>query len=117
MHSLPIIAIRPNVELKTRPKQLLGYLPSDIVLPTFREDFTLPSLISKMFDINRVIWERIGSSKMQNGQLWKSHKFQTYEILQRRVKLALKKGNKKILKVLKWWLKFSEMCPLKNLRS
>ncbi len=27
------IAIQPNLELKTRPKQLLGSLPLDIVLP------------------------------------------------------------------------------------
>ncbi len=33
MHLLPIVAIQPNLELKTRPKQLLGSLPLDIVLP------------------------------------------------------------------------------------
>ncbi len=31
MHQRPI---RPNLELETRPKQLLGYLPFDIALPT-----------------------------------------------------------------------------------
>jgi hypothetical protein len=34
MHLLPSVAIRPNLELKTRPKQLLGSLPLVIVLPT-----------------------------------------------------------------------------------
>jgi hypothetical protein len=35
MHFLPGIAIQPNLELKTRPKQLLGSLPLVIVLPTY----------------------------------------------------------------------------------
>jgi hypothetical protein len=34
MHLLHSIAIRPNLELKTRSKQLLGSLPLDIMLPT-----------------------------------------------------------------------------------
>ncbi len=33
MHLPNSIAIQPNLELKTRPKQLLGSLPLDIVLP------------------------------------------------------------------------------------
>jgi hypothetical protein len=33
MHLLSSVAIRPNLELKTRPKQLLGSLPLDIALP------------------------------------------------------------------------------------
>jgi hypothetical protein len=33
MHSLNSVAIRPNLELKTQPKQLLGSLPLDIALP------------------------------------------------------------------------------------
>jgi hypothetical protein len=33
MHLLHSIAIWPNLELKTRPKQLLGSLPLDITLP------------------------------------------------------------------------------------
>jgi hypothetical protein len=33
MHLLPSVAIRPNLELKTRPKQLLGSLPLVIGLP------------------------------------------------------------------------------------
>ncbi len=33
MHLLPSVAIQPNLELKTRPKQLLGYLPLGIALP------------------------------------------------------------------------------------
>jgi hypothetical protein len=32
MHLLPGVAKQPNLELKTRPKQLLGSLPLDIVL-------------------------------------------------------------------------------------
>ena len=32
MHLLSCVTIRPNLELKTRPKQLLGSLPLDIVL-------------------------------------------------------------------------------------
>ena len=33
MHLLPSVAIQPNLELKTRPKQLLGSLLLVIVLP------------------------------------------------------------------------------------
>jgi hypothetical protein len=33
MHLLPAVAIKPNLELKTQPKQLLGSLPLVIVLP------------------------------------------------------------------------------------
>jgi hypothetical protein len=33
MHLLCRIAMQPNLELKTQPKQLLGSLPLDIVLP------------------------------------------------------------------------------------
>jgi hypothetical protein len=33
MHLLPGVAKQPNLELKTRPKQLLGSLPLVIVLP------------------------------------------------------------------------------------
>ncbi len=33
MHLLHSLAIWPNLELKTQPKQLLGYLPLDIALP------------------------------------------------------------------------------------
>ncbi len=33
MHLLPGIAIQPNLELKTPPKQLLGSLPLVIALP------------------------------------------------------------------------------------
>jgi hypothetical protein len=43
MHLLHNIAIRPNVELETRPKQHLGYLPLVIALP-----------VSTIFDKNRI---------------------------------------------------------------
>ncbi len=33
MHLLHSVAMRPNLELKTRAKQLLGSLPLDIALP------------------------------------------------------------------------------------
>jgi len=33
MHLLPSVAIWPNLELKTQPKQLLGSLPLVIALP------------------------------------------------------------------------------------
>ncbi len=33
MHLLPSVAIQPNLELKTRAKQLLGSLPLVITLP------------------------------------------------------------------------------------
>jgi hypothetical protein len=35
MHLLHSVAIQPNLELKTRPKQLLGSLPLVIALPDF----------------------------------------------------------------------------------
>ncbi len=33
LHLLPGVAVQPNLELKTQPKQLLRSLPLDIVLP------------------------------------------------------------------------------------
>ncbi len=33
MHLVHSVEIQPNLELKSRPKQLLGYLPLDIPLP------------------------------------------------------------------------------------
>ncbi len=41
MHLLNSVAIRPDLELKTRPKQLLGSLPLDIVLPGICKLFQL----------------------------------------------------------------------------
>ncbi len=38
MHLLPGVAIQPNLELKTRPKQLLGSLPLVIALPDLTLD-------------------------------------------------------------------------------
>jgi hypothetical protein len=35
MHLIRSIALRPNLELKTRLKQLLGSLPLDITLPAY----------------------------------------------------------------------------------
>jgi hypothetical protein len=37
MHLLPSVAIQPNLELKTRPKQLLGSLPLVIPLPALAD--------------------------------------------------------------------------------
>jgi len=34
MRLLPSVAMQPNIELKTRPKQLLGSLPLVIALPS-----------------------------------------------------------------------------------
>jgi hypothetical protein len=34
MHLLHSVALLPNLELKTRPKQLLGSLPLDVALPS-----------------------------------------------------------------------------------
>ncbi len=39
MHLLSNVAIRPNLEMKTRPKQLLGYLPLNIALPDIIDEF------------------------------------------------------------------------------
>jgi hypothetical protein len=36
MHLLPGVAIQPNLELKTRPKPVLGSLPLAFVLPDNR---------------------------------------------------------------------------------
>jgi hypothetical protein len=41
MHLLPGVAIQPNLELKTQPKQLLGSLPLVIVLPSYSIWFSL----------------------------------------------------------------------------
>ena len=39
MHLLPSVAIQPNLELKTWPKQLLGSLPLVIVLPELTQKY------------------------------------------------------------------------------
>jgi len=39
MHLLPSVAIQPNLELKTWPKQLLGSLPLVIVLPKLTQQY------------------------------------------------------------------------------
>ncbi len=45
MHLLRNVAIRPNLELKALPKQLLGSLPLDITLPrSVSLDLALPGL-------------------------------------------------------------------------
>ncbi len=41
MHLLSSVVIQPNLELKTRPIQLLGSLQSDIVLPSIACTFSL----------------------------------------------------------------------------
>jgi len=46
MHLLPGIAIQPNLELKTWPKQLLGSLPLVIALPALAY-FTTPLVTTK----------------------------------------------------------------------
>jgi hypothetical protein len=43
MHLLSSVAIQPNLELKTRPKQLLGSLPLVIALPDSVHGQTLAS--------------------------------------------------------------------------
>jgi hypothetical protein len=40
MHLLHSIAIWPNLELKTRPRQFLGYVPQSIVLPALSDKLT-----------------------------------------------------------------------------
>ncbi len=42
MHLRPGVAKKPNLELKTWPKQLLGSLPLVIALPAFFALFSLP---------------------------------------------------------------------------
>jgi hypothetical protein len=39
MHLLPAVAIQPNLELKTQPKQLLGSLPLVTALPDLSYEF------------------------------------------------------------------------------
>jgi len=43
MHLLSGVAIQPNLELKTRPKQLLGSLPLVIALPSKSIKLPLPA--------------------------------------------------------------------------
>jgi hypothetical protein len=52
MHLQPSVAIRPNLELKTQPKQLLGSLPLVIVLPDTTNSIcvTLPKVANSSCD-------------------------------------------------------------------
>ncbi len=52
MHLLPGVAIRPNLELKTRPKQLLGSLLLIIALPGLVYKSTFKAKIDLKKDIN-----------------------------------------------------------------
>jgi hypothetical protein len=57
MHLLPGVAIQPNLELKTRPKQPLGSLPLVVVLPgqlvsqsvSMRDYYINSSIYNKLF--------------------------------------------------------------------
>jgi hypothetical protein len=46
MHLLPSVTIQPNLELKTRPKQLLGSLPLVIALPARTQSLEQVSLFN-----------------------------------------------------------------------
>ncbi len=46
MHLLPSVAIQPNLELKTQPKQLLGSLPLVIAHPDEHNQIILDSIPS-----------------------------------------------------------------------
>jgi hypothetical protein len=57
MHLQLSVAIQPNLELKTRPKQLLGYLPLVIALPDWSNaelstDKTGPRFDNNLFENN-----------------------------------------------------------------
>ncbi len=57
MHLLSSVSIRPDLELKTRPKQLLGSFPLDNVLPRICKLFQLSvmyfsSLLGKFVSYN-----------------------------------------------------------------
>jgi len=51
MHFLRSIVIRPNLELKTRPKQLLGSLPLDVALPRQLDFEQLYRICPVLFDM------------------------------------------------------------------
>jgi hypothetical protein len=52
MHLLPGVAIQPNLELKTRPKQVLGSLPLAFALP----GLTLKGLHLLRFGAKKLLW-------------------------------------------------------------
>ncbi len=54
MHLLPRIAIRHNLELKTRPKQLLGYLLLVIVLPQIGSESNVQKVVVKEAWVGKV---------------------------------------------------------------
>ena len=59
MHLLPGVAMKPNLELKTRPKQLLGSLPLVIALPAL----SIPHSVS-MHDYVKYARENISLKKI-----------------------------------------------------
>jgi hypothetical protein len=74
MHLLPGVAIQPNLQLKTRPKQLLGSLPLDITLPASSyQDRELESNYLWLFGPfisykeNEVLWKTPSSSLPQQN--------------------------------------------------
>jgi hypothetical protein len=58
MHILCSISNRPNLELKTRPRQLLAPLPLDVVLPNYAD-------ILKM----RLYWQKAADIFVVSGNL------------------------------------------------
>jgi hypothetical protein len=51
MHVLLCIAIRPNLELKTQPKRLLGFLPFVIILHGYIKPFSLLNSFATWLDV------------------------------------------------------------------
>jgi hypothetical protein len=55
MHLLPSVAIQPNLEMKTQPKQLLGSLPLVIALPVSPHTKMVISELVKFFSLTNPV--------------------------------------------------------------
>ncbi len=53
-HLLRRIEIRPNLGLKTRPKQLLGYLPLVITLPEIGSESNVQKVVAEEAWVGKV---------------------------------------------------------------
>jgi hypothetical protein len=69
MHLLPSIQIQPNLELKTRPKQLLGSLRLVTALPELTKQYPIS------FETN---WQKMKIQKIEMKQQKPKHAFDAF---------------------------------------
>jgi hypothetical protein len=75
MHLLPSVALQPNLELKTWPKLLLGYLPLAFALPVITAALKCIKLLKCIAMSERLIGKgsKIDPSQLSDTQIAKDY--------------------------------------------